>query len=227
MGDRYWWDNSLADERDRLRLLERIGDPRSIGLLTEAGVDTGWRCAELGAGAGSVVAWLADRVGPTGSVLAVDRDVTLLDDVAERSNVELVPSSLEDLEFEPGSLDLVHSRNTLMHVDTADRVIKNMVNALRPGGVLVLEEADYYSLAGVTSDVLARVAAPLAGGWTWARTMPSTHARLQVVDLSVVLDAPMLRGDRSRRHSGRTPFGLPKRGWLRRLRRLPTASAIP
>ena len=34
MADRYWFDNSLADEGNRLQLLEAIADPRSIRLLT-------------------------------------------------------------------------------------------------------------------------------------------------------------------------------------------------
>src|ERR1700722_2590446 len=78
MEDRYWFDNSLSDEGDRLRLLEAIADPRSIRLLGEFDIEPGWKCAELGAGAGSMAMWLADQVGDRGSVLAVDRDGTLL-----------------------------------------------------------------------------------------------------------------------------------------------------
>ena len=63
MTDRYWFDNSLSDEGTRLRLLEKIADPRSISLLEGLGVDPGSTCAELGAGAGSMAGWLADRVG--------------------------------------------------------------------------------------------------------------------------------------------------------------------
>ncbi len=77
MTDRYWFDNSLSDEGTRLRLLEKIADPRSISLLEGLGVAPGSICAELGAGAGSMAAWLADRVGPDGSVLAVDRNLSL------------------------------------------------------------------------------------------------------------------------------------------------------
>ena len=35
MEGRYWFDNSLADEGARLRLLEAIADPRSIRLLED------------------------------------------------------------------------------------------------------------------------------------------------------------------------------------------------
>jgi SAM-dependent methyltransferase len=192
--DRYWFANSLADEETRLRLLEKIADPRSIALISGLGVGSGSICAELGAGAGSMVAWLADRVGEHGSVLAVDRDVSLCRPLAERPNVQLLEAELEMLNLEPATYDLIHTRNVLMHVEEADRVIGEIVGALRPGGQLLLEEADYYALGGVTSDVFARVVSPLVGRWTWARTMPLTLSRLPVGDLRVTVDASMLHG---------------------------------
>jgi hypothetical protein len=38
-------------------------------------VGPGWRCLEVGSGGGSIAAWLCDRVGPDGSVLATDLDI--------------------------------------------------------------------------------------------------------------------------------------------------------
>ena len=54
-------------------------------------------------------------------------------------------------------MDLIHTRNVLMHIDGADEIITQLVDALRPGGVLLLEEADYFPLAGMTSAALAEV----------------------------------------------------------------------
>ena len=194
MTDRYWFDNSLSDEGARLRLLEKIADPRSIALLTDLGVRPGSTCVELGAGGGSMAAWLSDCVGPDGSVLAVDRNLDLCRRLSERPNVELLEADLETLELESATFDLVHTRNVLMHLDDADRVIETIVGALRPGGRLLLEEADYYALAGITSPVFAHVVSPLVERWTWARTMPHTLSRLPVVDLRVTVDASMLHG---------------------------------
>ena len=194
MHDRYWFDNSLADEGERLRLLETIADPRSIRLLSELPVERGWRCAELGAGGGSMVRWLADHVGETGSVVAVDRDVTLLQPLAGRSNIEIVESAIEDLDWPSTSVDLIHTRNVLMHVDDADDVIASLVEMIRPGGVLLLEEADYFPLAGMTSPALSEVTGALVGKWTWARTMPNTLGTLPVRDLKVTVDTSMLQG---------------------------------
>ncbi len=44
--------------------------------LAATGVGPGWRCWEVGAGGPTVSAWLARRVGPTGSVLATDIDLS-------------------------------------------------------------------------------------------------------------------------------------------------------
>lgn len=192
--DRYWFDNSLSDEGNRLRLLETIADPRSIRLLTDLEVAEGWQCAELGAGAGSMAGWLADRVGSRGSVMTVDRDVTLLKHLDKHSNVNIVESSIEELHLIPASLDLIHTRNVLMHIDSADEIIAGLVKALRPGGVLLIEEADYFPLAGMTSRAVFEVTSALVAKWTWARTIPNTISRLPVSDIAVSIDTSMLQG---------------------------------
>ena len=103
----------------------------------------------------------------------------------------------------------MHTRNVLMHVDDPDRIIAEIVRSLRPGGRILLEEADYYAVAGVTSEVFARVVSPLVARWTWARTIPLTLSGLPVVDLQVMIDASMLHGTSDEAAFWATPFGLP------------------
>jgi trans-aconitate methyltransferase len=194
MPDRYWFENSLEDEGDRLRLLEAIADPRSIELLNDLKVEPGWTCAELGAGAGSMVEWLSERVGASGRVIGIDRNTALLAHLSGRANVTVTESALEDLDLPPESLDLIHTRNVLMHIDAADAILVRLVEALRPGGVLLVEEADYFPLAGMTSRALFEVTSALVAKWTWARTIPNTVARLPVHDINVTVDTSMLRG---------------------------------
>ncbi len=62
-------------ELNRLRLLERLFDPTTTRHLEMIGVSKGWKCLEVGAGAGSVAQWLSMRVGPAGKILATDIDV--------------------------------------------------------------------------------------------------------------------------------------------------------
>ncbi|MCM3923773.1 methyltransferase domain-containing protein [Frankia sp. AiPs1] len=49
-------------ERARLAAMAAVCDPTTIRVLGDRGVGVGWRCLEVGAGGGSIAAWLADRV---------------------------------------------------------------------------------------------------------------------------------------------------------------------
>ena len=60
----YVFDQTWKREHARLRALEDAFDGASIRHLAERGVGAGWRCLEVGCGAGSVARWLAERVGP-------------------------------------------------------------------------------------------------------------------------------------------------------------------
>lgn len=69
----YLFDQAWRQEHDRLHALEALFDDASAHHLARLGVGPGWRCLEVGAGAGGVARWLADRVGPSGQVLATDQ----------------------------------------------------------------------------------------------------------------------------------------------------------
>src|SRR6186713_1369212 len=63
-------------EDERLGLLEQIYDPVTRG--RRSFVQPGWRCLEVGAGRGSMAAWMAEQVGPTGHVVATDINTVYL-----------------------------------------------------------------------------------------------------------------------------------------------------
>src|SRR4051812_14227124 len=77
--DTYVFDQAWTKERERLTALESLFDASSRRLLADLGVGAGWRCLEVGAGAGGIARWLADRVGDTGRVVATDLDTRFLD----------------------------------------------------------------------------------------------------------------------------------------------------
>jgi len=133
-------------ERERLEQLERLCDPISQRRLRAVGVGEGWRCLEVGAGRGSVARWLRAQVGPGGQVVAADIDTRFLKDVP---GVEVREHDVLAQPFEPGAFDLVHARALLMNVPRPEAALTNMVAALRPGGILCLEEVDWSSLSAV------------------------------------------------------------------------------
>jgi 2-polyprenyl-3-methyl-5-hydroxy-6-metoxy-1,4-benzoquinol methylase len=129
------------DELSRLRLLEDYLDPQTFRCFDNIGVGEGWRCLEVGAGAGSVARGLAERVGATGKVIAADIDLRFVSDM-QAPNVEVRQCDITEDDVEPGHYDLVHSRLLLMHLGDPADVLRRMAEALRPGGWLVTEEID-------------------------------------------------------------------------------------
>ena len=75
----YPFDQAWQHESERLTALEQALDPGTIHHLEALGVGPGWRCWEVGAGAGSIAAWLCQRVGDEGHVMATDLEMTFLE----------------------------------------------------------------------------------------------------------------------------------------------------
>jgi 2-polyprenyl-3-methyl-5-hydroxy-6-metoxy-1,4-benzoquinol methylase len=129
-------------ELDRLRRLEAIADPATLATFDHIGVAPGWRCLEVGAGAGSIARALASRVGTAGHVVATDIDLQFLAHHAG-ANLEVRRADVLADELEPGAYDLVHTRHLVAHVAArADEVIERLAGAVAPGGWLVVEDVD-------------------------------------------------------------------------------------
>jgi SAM-dependent methyltransferase len=145
----YMFDQRREQERRRLELFELVRDPASVRRLERTGVGAGWRCLEVGAGRGSIARWLARRIGPDGSVLAIDLEPNLLDDVNE-PGIEVRGADVREIELQEHSFDLIHARAVLEHMPDRARALSRMVSWLAPGGWLVVEEVDW--LGGTVGD---------------------------------------------------------------------------
>src|SRR5450755_2393890 len=138
---RYLLDNKQAEAGQRFGALSALFSPSTFRHLERLGISPGWRVWEVGAGGPSVPGWLAARVGPDGYVLATDIDTSWL----EGGDAAGYDVRRHDVGTEPApadGLDLVHARLVLVHVPDRERAIDSMIAALRPGGWLLLEEAD-------------------------------------------------------------------------------------
>jgi SAM-dependent methyltransferase len=139
---RYVLGHHLKGEGKRLALMSELLDPmhrRHIEALDV--VKPGAQTLEVGCGNGSVSAWLAERVGPSGKALAVDLDLSLVD--VHLPNLELRKEDITAQPVEPGGFDLVTARAVLHHVPDAERALANLVASLRPGGAILLIEPDF------------------------------------------------------------------------------------
>jgi len=138
----YLLQNRQSGAQRRLAALSALFDESTFRHLHDAGLKRGWRVWEVGAGGPEVPHRLADEVGPEGAVLATDLDPVWTTASPPRANLHV---RQHDVGLDPppdGPFDLVHARLVLVHVPQRDRALATMVAALRPGGRLVVEEAD-------------------------------------------------------------------------------------
>jgi SAM-dependent methyltransferase len=194
----YVFDNAEVEQaRRRFAGLPLIFDPGTIRVLSERGVGPGWRCLEVGGGGGSVAAWLAERVGPTGFVLVTDIDTCFLE-AMHAPNLEV---QCHDIATDPqpeSAFDLVHTRLVLQHVPGRDEALARMADALKPGGWLIIEDFD--SRRGVNSvcpepdldpaelplkahELISRVMAARGVDLTYARRVPACMQAVGLVDI--------------------------------------------
>jgi 2-polyprenyl-3-methyl-5-hydroxy-6-metoxy-1,4-benzoquinol methylase len=126
-------------ESTRLRNIQQASDSFTIKHLEATGIGQGWRCLEIGAGGGSIAAWLGDRVGASGSVVATDVDIQRLSHL--RAPVEVRRHDIAHDDLESAAYDLVHCRLVLQHLTEPVVALHKMATAVAPGGWLVVEEA--------------------------------------------------------------------------------------
>ena len=137
-------------ELTRLRAIEGVFDAGTRKCLLATGVCAGWSCLEVGAGAGSIAAWLSETVAPDGHVVAVDLNARFLSGLAA-PNLSVHEADIRTAALRSESFDLVHARFVLIHMPQWTEALAVMLAALKPGGWLVLEEPDFSmsrSLAG-------------------------------------------------------------------------------
>jgi ubiquinone/menaquinone biosynthesis C-methylase UbiE len=117
--------------------------------LIRGGVEgAGPRWLELGAGDGEFTLALADVLGDTGDVLALDLDRRALTDLATRVRASFPETRVETMPADftrglpAGPFDGVLAANSLHFVARLDPVLAAIRGVLRPGGRLVLVEYD-------------------------------------------------------------------------------------
>jgi SAM-dependent methyltransferase len=133
--------HQLSGERQRLALMSSLLDPIELAYITKLGVGPGWRCLELGCGNGSISQALAEQVAPTGQVVASDIDISYLGSL-RASCLEVRRIDVFRDELEEGAYDFVVARALLHHLTPAHKALERMVDAVKPGGVLLSIEPE-------------------------------------------------------------------------------------
>ncbi|MCA1671257.1 MAG: methyltransferase domain-containing protein [Actinobacteria bacterium] len=190
-------------ERERLAGLEAGADPISRDVLARLGVGPGWRCADVGAGGGSLARWLADQVGDLGLVVATDLDPRFLASI-EAPNLQVLQHDLL-LDEPPGDpYDLVHTRLVIEHLPDPENALTRLTRWVRPGGWLVVESGDWSARYEITPSwvfdtVLASVQSFLAAAGfapTFGRRLAVLFEDNGLVNVGCEARGRMLRGGR-------------------------------
>lgn len=131
-------DDEVDIERVRLSMLARTLDPGTFRLLERVGVEPGMHVLEMGAGTGSVSAWLAERVGPQGRVMSTDIDLRFHADMPPNVIVRQHDAARDRLPAQ--HFHLVHARAVIQHIPERVEVLAKLADALRPAGAMVIED---------------------------------------------------------------------------------------
>jgi len=197
----YQLDNAWEHARARLEALELIHDPGTIRHLEAIGVGPGWRCLEVGAGGGSITRWLCERVGPTGSVRAVDLDTRFVEGIAA-GNLTVDQLDLTTSELPQGTYDLVHARFVLCHIGAREQVLDGLVASLRPGGWLLIEDpSDHADRAfgpkrhgEIIASISQGFVANGASSMSWGRELPAQLQRRGLGDVGAESRVALVEG---------------------------------
>ncbi len=137
-------------EHDRLLRQAARLEPFTERLFRDAGIGPGQRVLDVGSGVGDVAFLVARLVGPTGEVVGIDLDGTVLEKARARAsqlglrNVRFVES---DVSAAPTGtpFDAVVGRLILQFLPDPAAALRSLATKVKPGGVLVFHEANWAS----------------------------------------------------------------------------------
>ncbi|GAA4682538.1 methyltransferase domain-containing protein [Pseudonocardia yuanmonensis] len=139
-GRGYLLDNREVGAEERFVALSALFDATTFRHVDSLGIARGARVWEVGAGGPSVPRGLAARVGPDGLVVATDIAPEALT-AAEAPGLRVLRHDVTT-DDPPGTFDLVHARLVLTHLPRRHEALRRMAAALRPGGILLVEDFD-------------------------------------------------------------------------------------
>ena len=127
---------------------ERESKHEAEAVMTAAGVAPGMAVADIGAGEGYYTLKLAAKVGPTGKVYAEDIIPNYAQTLASRvrqqrlGNVSVILGQADDPKLPPASIDRAFLIHMYHEIASPYALLAKLRTALRPGGRVVIVDAD-------------------------------------------------------------------------------------
>ena len=188
--DDYFLGYRGAEQHRLQRQAAQLAD-EAAWLFDQVGPLDGARVVEIGCGPHGCLDALSERVGPTGTVVGVERSeqaVELARElVAERglSNVEVLHGDGRSTGLARASFDLATARLVLVNVPQPEQIVAEAVGLVRAGGTVAFHEADWF----------AHVCDPPLEAWTRLIEVLTRYAEINGIDLFVGRRLPRLLRD--------------------------------
>lgn len=125
--------------------------PEYEAQLRAVGIQPGWRVLDAACGSGSFLPWLADLVGPSGHLTALDLAPDNVASVERRltewvlcCSVRADVGTVLALPYPNDSFDAVWFANTSQYLNDEElmQVLQEFQRVVRPGGLVALKEVD-------------------------------------------------------------------------------------
>lgn len=170
--------------------------PGAQFLIERAGLRQGERVLDVATGTGIVARTAAERVGPTGSVAAVDLNDTMLSfarqvSAGTRPPIEWRLGDAQDLPYRDAQFDVVICQQGLQFFPDRPAALREMHRVLAPGGRLALammRSTEHNPSYATLADALTRHVGPEAGGM-----MRSSFASINTNELRDLIDGAGFR----------------------------------
>jgi ubiquinone/menaquinone biosynthesis C-methylase UbiE len=175
-------------EQERLQQQAQQLAHESSWLFDQLAVTRGARVVEIGCGPHGCLDLLSERVGPTGSVVGVERSAEAVGLarrlISERNfgNVDVLEGDARSTGLPRASFDFVTSRLVLVNVPQPEQIVAEAAALVRPGGWVAFHEADYVS----------HVCDPPSGAWTTLVDLLQTYSAKNGIDPLIGRKVPRL-----------------------------------
>ena len=137
---------------EQVGYLDRVASTGSARLyksvmLAALELQGGETVVDLGCGPGTDLGSLTEAVGPAGKVIGIDSSAEMVEQARARTTADVRLSDIHRLPLDDRSTDRARTDRVLQHVAEPAQALAEAHRVLRPGGMLVMGEPDWDSLA--------------------------------------------------------------------------------
>lgn len=193
-------------ELARLGLQHRLWSAQAFALWERAGFTVGSRILDVGCGPGFATFDLAQLVGSTGRIVAIDesqRFIEFLNQQKATRGVDHVHAAVGDVQriaghaaVPAGTFDGAYARWVLCFTPDPEAVVAGVARALRPGGAFAVQ--DYFNYEAMTlaprGPALTRVVQAVGASWRQRGGDPDLVGRLPALFRQHGLELRHLQG---------------------------------